>query len=114
MAFSTNNFSIEHIIPSALGGTDELHNLALACQGCNGCKYTKVEVPDPVSGQTVPLYHPRLDTWNEHFTWSEDFLSVLGLTSTGRATVAALHLNRQSVMNLRYALLKIGQHPPGN
>ncbi len=30
--------SIEHIVPRAHGGGDELANLALACQACNGEK----------------------------------------------------------------------------
>jgi len=79
LAYSTSNFSIEHIIPTILGGTDDLSNLALACQGCNGCKYTKVEVNDTVSGQMVSLYHPRQHTWIEHFAWSADFLTIVGL-----------------------------------
>jgi 5-methylcytosine-specific restriction endonuclease McrA len=30
--------TIEHIVPRARGGTDELENLALACAGCNAEK----------------------------------------------------------------------------
>jgi hypothetical protein len=37
---------------------------------------------------------------------------MAGLTATGRATVAALQLNRPGVVNLREALYRIGQHPP--
>jgi len=37
---------------------------------------------------------------------------IIGLTATGRATVAALHLNRPELLNLRHALYVIGLHPP--
>jgi hypothetical protein len=49
-----------------------------------------------VSGEIVPLYHPRRDRWDTHFVWSDDFLLIVGLTPTGRATVATLFLNRES------------------
>jgi 5-methylcytosine-specific restriction endonuclease McrA len=34
--FSPDSFSIEHIQPKSKSGSDDLDNLALACQGCNG------------------------------------------------------------------------------
>jgi 5-methylcytosine-specific restriction endonuclease McrA len=70
--YATQPFSVEHIIPRAKGGPTILENLALACQGCNNHKYDKVEAPDLVSGEIVPLYHPRRDRWNAHFAWSDD------------------------------------------
>lgn len=33
---SAAQFSIDHILPQSLGGSDEPDNLALACQRCNG------------------------------------------------------------------------------
>jgi 5-methylcytosine-specific restriction endonuclease McrA len=33
--FSTELFSIEHILPISLNGTNEIDNLAFACIGCN-------------------------------------------------------------------------------
>jgi len=111
-ATPTQAFSIEHILPRAQGGATRLDNLALACQGCNNHKYGKVAAPDPVSGQQVPLYHPRRDRWDTHFAWSDDFTLMIGLTPSGRATIGALHLNREGVVNLRRLLYAIGQHPP--
>jgi hypothetical protein len=110
--FSTQSFAAEHIIPVFLGGKSVLDNLALACFGCNGHKHTKVSALDSESGLTVPLFHPRQDTWLEHFNWGNDFSLVLGLTPRGRATIAALHLNRVEVVNLRQVLYRVGQHPP--
>jgi hypothetical protein len=110
--FSHDDFSIEHIVPRALGGTDELENLALACQGCNNRKYTALEATDPVTGAKVALYNPRGDDWASHFAWSADASLVIGLTPTGRATIARLELNRVGVVNLRRALSLAGVHPP--
>jgi hypothetical protein len=110
--YATQPFSIEHILPRARGGTTTLNNLALACQGCNNHKYARIEARDPVSGHMAPLYNPRRDRWDKHFAWSEDYLSIIGLTPTGRATVAALFLHREGVVNLRRLLYMIGKHPP--
>ena len=52
---------MEHIVPLARGGTHDLENLAWAYQGCNSRKYVTIEALDPVTGQTVLLYHPRRD-----------------------------------------------------
>ena len=110
--FSPDPFSIEHIIPRSKGGTSDLDNLAIACQGCNNFKYSHSEAIDPVTGGSVPLYHPRQDNWSEHFTWSSDSTQMLGLTPTGRATIDRLQLNREGVVNLRGVLHSIDLHPP--
>jgi HNH endonuclease len=107
-----DDFSIEHIQPKSAGGTDLLDNLALSCQGCNNRKYTATMATDPITGQIVPLYHPRQDRWEAHFCWDEDFANLLGLTPTGRATIARLDLNRPRLVNLRQALTVAGKHPP--
>jgi hypothetical protein len=110
--FSPDPFSIEHIVPRSKGGTDTMDNLALACQGCNNHKYNCTTGRDPINGVMRSLYHPRRDKWTEHFTWDEDFRLLLGLTPTGRATIEQLQLNRDGVVNLRFALRKIHRHPP--
>lgn len=89
-----------------------LDNLALACEGCNAHKHTKTQAIDPVSGEPAPLFNPRRQHWQEHFMWNANFTLIVGLTPSGRATVEALHMNRESVVNLRRALHKIGEHPP--
>jgi hypothetical protein len=110
--YATQSFSVEHIFARARGGTSTPDNLALACQGCNNHKYDKVTAIDPLSNQQVPLYHPRRDRWEEHFAWSDDLALLIGLTPTGRATIAALFLNREGVVNLRRLLAATGKHPP--
>lgn len=94
------------------GGDATADNLALACQGCNNFKYNKTTARDPVSGQVVPLFHPRRDHWYEHFVWNHDCTLIIGLTPIGRATITALHMNREGVINLRRLLLLTGKHPP--
>ena len=105
-------FAVEHIMPRSLGGGDDLDNLALACGACNLRKYAKVEAWDPETGKLAPLYHPRRQPWSDHFAWSSDFLRIIGLTPTGRATVNALRLNRNGAVNLRIVLKELGKHPP--
>ncbi|KHD06587.1 HNH endonuclease [Candidatus Thiomargarita nelsonii] len=110
--FATQQFSVEHIKPRSVGGKTTLDNLALACQGCNNHKYNKIEARDPVSSKMAPLYHPRQQQWYNHFSWSKDFTLIVGLTPTGRATVEALQLNREGLVNLRRVLYAAGEHPP--
>lgn len=71
--FSTQAFSVEHIVPRNKGGNTSLDNLALACQGCNNHKYNRTEGYDPVGRKSAPLYHPRKQLWQEHFAWSYTF-----------------------------------------
>jgi HNH endonuclease len=110
--FSADSFSIEHIIPRSKGGTSDLENLAVACQGCNNFKYSHIQAIDPITGELTQIYHPRQQDWQDHFTWSRDLTQMLGLTPIGRATIERLRLNREGVVNLRQALASIDQHPP--
>lgn len=109
--------SIDHIEPRSGGGSDELSNLAGACQGCNGHKYAKKSGVDPVTEEpvteeeVVPLYHSRRHVWSDHFEWSTDFVEIIGSSATGRATGYRLPLNRQAVVNLRVLLKEFGRHP---
>ncbi|MGH9839153.1 MAG: HNH endonuclease [Blastocatellia bacterium] len=112
VSHAVSSFAIEHIIPLEKGGTTTADNLALSCQGCNSHKHIKIEAVDPLTKQLIPLFHPRLQPWHEHFSWNRDFTLVIGVTPTGRATLAALRLNRPGVVNLREALYAAGKHPP--
>ena len=110
--FAMQSFSVEHIRPRSQDGKTTLDNLALACQGCNGHKYSKTAGYDLVSNEVVSLFHPRQQKWRDHFRWSDDFTLIVGLTPVGRATVEALHLNREGLVNLRRVLYAMGEHPP--
>ena len=110
--YSTDPFHIEHVSPVSRGGADDLDNLALSCSGCNGHKYNKTDAPDPADGKIVPLFDPRRQRWADHFGWQEDYLQIIGLTPTGRATVEALQMNRPGVINLRELFILANIHPP--
>jgi 5-methylcytosine-specific restriction endonuclease McrA len=105
-------FVCEHILPRVRGAGNTALELAWACPACNSHKYAKTQARDPQAGHIVPLYNPRRQRWSRHFTWSEDFLLIIGRTATGRATMEMLHLNRSEFLNLRRALHAIGEHPP--
>lgn len=104
---------IEHIIPLAQGGSSDESNLWLACPLCNRYKANKTTAVDPATGEIVPLFNPRTQKWSEHFRWIESGLRIVGLTPTGRATVAALHLSDDpDVLEVRSYWILAGWHPP--
>jgi hypothetical protein len=110
--FSTDDFSIEHIIPLVKDGLTALYNLAFSCQRCNNHKYTATHAIDPATGIIAALYNPRTDVWAEHFEWHENFTIIRGISPSGRATEKRLKLNREGVVNLRRVLVEAGLHPP--
>lgn len=110
--FSAESFAVEHIFPRTLGGETIEENLAFACLGCNSHKATKTKAIDPVSEISVALFNPRIQNWDENFTWNNDYTEIIGVTPIGRATVEALKLNRKGVKNLRWVLFTVGKHPP--
>jgi HNH endonuclease len=112
LKFSPDPFSIEHIIPLSKGGTYDLDNLALSCQGCNNRKYNHIEAYDPIDGKLASLYHPRQQSRSDHFVWSDDFAEMIGISPSGRATIVRLQLNREGVVNLRRVLRASDLHPP--
>lgn len=105
-------FTIDHVIPLARGGSDDPDNLALACFHCNRRKADKLTALEPDSGEEVPLFNPRQDVWSEHFIWSSDGLFIIGLTPAGRATVKTLEMNRERIVSIRVADRVVGRHPP--
>jgi HNH endonuclease len=91
----------DHIIPEAAGGKTEPANLCLCCRTCNGYKWRHIHARDPLTRRHVRLFHPRQQRWTTHFTWSEDGARLMGLTATGRATIEALQMNNDLIMELR-------------
>lgn len=111
--YSTAPFSVEHILALSNQGSNEEDNLALSCPACNAHKYTKQAALDPISRKIVPLFNPRTQSWDEHFTWDETLTQILGVTPCGRATVKCLKMNRVESVNLRIVLVAFEKHPPG-
>jgi hypothetical protein len=110
--FAVDPLVVDHVYPVSRGGKTIGENLALSCQTCNNCKYTKTTAIDPSSNEMVPLFNPRTMQWRDHFTWTPDTTKMLGLTPTGRATIELLETNREGVMNMRRVLAMMGFHPP--
>lgn len=105
-------FTVDHIIPQALGGSDDLDNLCLACWDCNRIKQAHVTGVDPSSGNRVPLFHPHRQRWPDHFAWDQDGAVIIGTTEVGRATVEQLQLNRPFLVRARRQWIRVGWHPP--
>jgi len=103
-------FHIDHVIPVMAGGQTVAENPALACVSCSLRKAARQTALDPHSSEEVALYNPRHDNWPEHFQW-EGF-SLVGLTPHGRATIAALALNRVLILAIREEEAALGRHPP--
>ena len=103
---------LDHLIPAALGGQTTEDNLWLACSACNDHKNDRVAVPDPATGEVTRLFDPRRQKWADHFAWDSGGTCVVGLTPTGRATMAALQLNRPVVVVARAIWVAAGWHPP--
>ena len=103
---------IDHIIPTARGGTNDEENLWLACRLCNGFKATQMQARDPLTGRRVRLFHPRRQRWSRHFLWSEDGTRIIGRTACGRTTVVALQLNHVIAVMVRRAWVAAGWFPP--
>ena len=70
-SLNPNLLEIEHILPTAKGGTDTEENLWLACRLCNGYKGVQTEAFDDETNQIVSLFNPRTNNWNEHFAWKD-------------------------------------------
>jgi 5-methylcytosine-specific restriction endonuclease McrA len=96
------SFHVEHIIALKHGGSTELDNLAYSCQHCNLHKGPNLSGIDPDTGTVVSLFHPRHDSWADHFALEESRL--VGLTATGRATTRVLAMNDSDRVQLRAML----------
>jgi hypothetical protein len=92
------------------GGPTEPGNLALACVSCSLRKGARRSALDSATGEEAPLFRPRGQVWAEHFRW--DGALVVPLTATGRATVAALAMNRPLAVAIRREEAERGRHPP--
>jgi hypothetical protein len=93
---------IDHVIALKHGGQTVAENLALSCTICNRYKGSDIASIDPGTGQLTPLFHPRLDDWDDHFTILHGELQAL--TAKGRVTIKLLQLNRPTRIKERQLL----------
>jgi len=103
-------FHVDHVVPQSVGGKTTAGNLALACVSCSLRKWARQTAADPESGEEVPLFNPRTQSWTMHFRWEGEI--VVPLAAIGRATVAALALNRPLIVAIRQEEAVRGRHPP--
>jgi hypothetical protein len=103
-------FHLDHVQPEASGGKTLFENLALACIHCSLRKGARVTANDPKTRRAARLFHPRTQQWNHHFRWSGH--ELVGITATGRATIAALALNSPEHQIIRSFETRLGRHPP--
>lgn len=114
---STALFTLDHLIPQSLNGSDDPENLALACHRCNGRRYNFTTGIDPETQAVVALFNPRQQQWSDHFIWTADGLRIFGISSVGRTTCIRLDFNDDyhdegSIRNARRLWLRGGWHPP--
>ncbi len=109
-SLNPGQFEIEHILPTAKGGTDDEENLWLSCRLCNGYKGVQTEAIDPKTGKKVLLFNPRAQKWNEQFKWNDE--KIVGKTACGRATIQALKLNNEIILPVRKKWITAGWFPP--
>lgn len=105
-AVTFGGHEIDHIIAQKHGGPTTADNLALSCVLCNKLKGSDIASVDPISGDLVPLFHPRRDRWSEHFQLKG--AQLIPLTPIGRVTVRLLQLNHPNRFVERERLLVAG------
>lgn len=98
---SITPFEVDHIVALHNGGRTEQDNLCLCCPACNRFKGARRTAVDPETGEETRLFHPRLQTWSDHFRFTDAGDVLIGLTPTGRATIGALQMNRAALVDLR-------------
>ena len=104
------SFEIDHIIARKHGGATVASNLAISCFYCNSYKSSNIAGRDPKTKAVTPLFNPRRHSWKRHFRWLGPFL--VGLTPTGRTTIAVLNINEPEAVEMRAALIDAGLFPP--
>ena len=106
-ALAPEDFHVEHIIARQHRGGDEPGNLAWACIYCKLYKGPNLRSIDPDTGELTHLFHPRRDSWEEHFRMADTRIS--GRTAVGRTTLWLLEMNAEILVHVRASLMREGQ-----
>jgi hypothetical protein len=99
----------DHIISIKHRGRSVPENLAWSCFDCNRFKGSDIASLDTISGELVPLFNPRVESWDDHFQL--DAGSIRSLTSIGRATAALLTFNLPQRIEIRASLTQADRYP---
>jgi len=100
---------VDHIVSRKHAGTSHFQNLAYACVLCNRYKGSDIASIDPETGQTVGLFHPRRDRWEDHFHIVRGLITPA--TAVGRVTARLLRMNAVERIAEREILQAIGRYP---
>lgn len=111
-SLSVVTFELEHIVPLSHGGKTEFENLCLACPTCNRHKADRVSGRLESDGDEVAFFHPHRDRWADHFAWSDDFTTLIGLSIIWKVTIDALRINRPQLVRVRRIWVATNEHPP--
>jgi hypothetical protein len=102
-------FHIDHIIARQHGGATAADNLALACLHCNRHKGPNIAGRHPATGDIVRLFHPRCESWSDHFEW--DGAIVSAKSDIGLVTIQVPAINEADFVAVRLALMQEGEFP---
>jgi len=58
------------------------------------------------------IFNSRFQIWKDHFAWANGGTHIIGLTRTGRATVIALRMNNEYIVDSRRLWVAMNWHPP--
>lgn len=105
-------FTVDHVLPAALGGGDTADNFALARFHRNRYKSGRQSAFGPETQYEVPLFNPRRMAWAGQFIWSADGLRILPRSEIGRAAVELLNLNRERILRIRQDDVAANRRPP--
>ena len=107
--FSIYTHEVDHIVALKHGGDTISKNLVLSCLPCNRYKGSDLTSIDPLTGEIIPLFNPRIQEWPGHFKLEE--AHILGRTPVGRTTVFLLKLNDPVRLQIRLALISQELYP---
>jgi len=101
--------AIDHIISLKHGGATNSTNLAYACAFCNRSKGSDIGSIVWNTGKFSRFYHPRRDSWSEHFKLQGATIS--SLTEIGEVTARILGFNDRGRLLERQILIDRDRYP---
>ncbi len=99
----------DHIIARKHGGQAVAENMGYSCALCNSLKGSDIASVDLETGRVIQLFHPRADSWSEHFR-IEGAL-IVPLSPTARVTEYLLQFNRADLIAMRQFLIALDRYP---
>jgi 5-methylcytosine-specific restriction endonuclease McrA len=99
----------DHVIARKHRGETHEANLAWSCYECNQRKGSDLASIDPETGRISRLFHPRKDSWSDHFRLRGP--RILPLTAVGRVTEFLFRLNHPRALSMRRVLIQAGCYP---